>query len=68
LNDGWVKEVSRNQKTKGAGKADLGAYMALVEYCQSKDKYSKPIVSEKQGKMDTSKSREDKKDALVEAR
>jgi len=47
LNDGWVKEVSRNQKKSGAGKGDLGAYMALVEYCQSKDKYSKPIVSEK---------------------
>jgi hypothetical protein len=68
MNDGWVKEVSRNQKKSGAGKYDLGAYMALVEYCQSKDKYSKPIVSEKQGKMDTSKLREERKDEIVETR
>jgi len=42
--------------------------MALVEYCQSKDMYSKPVVSEKQGKMDTSKLREERKDAIVERR
>jgi hypothetical protein len=68
MNDGWVKEVSRNQKTSGAGRADLGAYMALVEYCQSKDMYSKPVISEKQGKMDTSKLREERKDAIVDRR
>jgi hypothetical protein len=30
--------------------------------------YSKPVVSEKQGKMDTSKLREERKDAIVERR
>jgi len=46
----------------------MNSCFTLVEYCQSKDKYIKPVTNEKDGKFITNKSQLEKKEKITEAR